>query len=134
VSDPVGVTVSPHSSRPIPAHQVLELYRAQQWWADRTADQVAEALDRGPAVGAWHGDQLVGFVRAVTDGVVRAYLEDVLVAESHRGVGVGRALVATILDLVEPIPVVSLFCSTDLAGYYEAAGFYRTDQVVLHRR
>jgi ribosomal protein S18 acetylase RimI-like enzyme len=71
-------------------------------------------MDRGPAVGAWQSDQLVGFIRAVTDGLLRAYLEDVLVAESHRGVGVGRALVAMILDLLQPIPVVTLFCSTDL--------------------
>jgi GNAT superfamily N-acetyltransferase len=113
---------------------VLGLYQEQRWWPNRTSEQMAAALNHGPAVGAWHGDQLVGFVRAVTDGVLRAYLEDVLVAESHRSVGTGRALVATILDLLQPIPVVTLFCETDLVGYYEAAGFHPTKQVVLHRR
>lgn len=56
------------------------------------------------------------------------------VADSHRGLGVGRALVATILDLLQPFPVVTLFCSTDLVDYYEAVGFHPTNQVVLHRR
>src|SRR5436305_1678297 len=58
--------VIPHSSRPIPAHRVLGLYQAQGWWPERTAEQVTAALNSGPAVGAWHGDQLVGFARAVT--------------------------------------------------------------------
>jgi GNAT superfamily N-acetyltransferase len=127
------IDVIPHSTRPIPAHQVLALYRAQGWWPERTAEQVTTALDSGPAIAAWYGDQLVGFARAVTDGVLRAYLEDVLVAPDFRNAGLGRALVAAILDLLAPIPVVTLFCSTDLVAYYEATGFHPTEQVVLHR-
>lgn len=133
MSDPIDVTVSPHSSRLIPAHLVLELYREQHWWPNRTAGQIADALDRGPAVGAWYDDELVGFIRAVTDGVLRAYLEDVLVAQHHRRNGIGRALVTTMLDVLQPIPVVTLFCSNDLVDFYEAVGFHPTGQVVLHR-
>jgi ribosomal protein S18 acetylase RimI-like enzyme len=125
--------IVPHSYRAISPGAVVGLYRIQGWWPERTAEQVAAALDNGPAVGAWQGDDLVGFARAVTDGVLRAYLEDVIVAPDFRNVGLGRALMMAILDLLQPISVVTLFCSRDHVSYYEAAGFTSTAQVVLHR-
>lgn len=127
------IVVVPHADRPIPARDVLALYQAQGWWPERTVSQVSGVLAGGPAVGAWRDDVLIGFARAVTDGVLRAYLEDVVVAESFRGSGVGRALVDRLLAQLAVIPVISLFCSPALAPFYEAADFRSTAQVVLHR-
>jgi GNAT superfamily N-acetyltransferase len=56
----------------------------------------------------------------VTDGVLRAYVEDVVVSPDWQGTGVGRALLAGLMEQLEPIPVVTLFCSADLVRYYEA--------------
>jgi GNAT superfamily N-acetyltransferase len=134
VDDASEIQVTPHASRPITADQVVALYRAEGWWPERTADQVARVLDAFPAVGAWRGDRLVGFARSVSDGVLRAYIEDVVVAPDVRGLGVGRMLVAAIADQLQPIPVVSLFCDPRLVSFYEQAGFRPTRQVVLHRR
>jgi GNAT superfamily N-acetyltransferase len=128
------VVVAPHAERPIPAGEVLSLYRAQGWWPERTARQVGRALSAGPAVGAWYDEALVGFARAVTDGMLRAYVEDVVVAERFRGAGVGHALVRGLLDQLDPIPVVSLFCARELVPFYETADFRPTTQVVLHRQ
>jgi GNAT superfamily N-acetyltransferase len=132
VDDVPEIQVLPHASRPIPADHVVALYRAEGWWPERSVDQVAMVLDAFPAVGAWHGDRLVGFARCVSDGVLRAYIEDVVVAPDVRGLGVGRALVAAIVEQLQPIPVVSLFCDPGLVPFYEQAGFRPTRQVVLH--
>ncbi len=128
-----GVAVVPHAARPISADAVLALYRAQGWWPERGAEQVNAVLADGPAVGAWDGDELAGFARAVTDGVLRAYVEDVIVASRLRGSGVGHALVNCLLEQLRPVPLVTLFCSPDLVSYYETFGFHATRQVVLHR-
>jgi ribosomal protein S18 acetylase RimI-like enzyme len=77
--------------------------------------------------------QLVGFARAVTDGVLRAYVEDVIVAPDRRGRGIGRAVLDRLLQELGPIPVVTLFCSPGLVRYYEASSFIATRQVVMHR-
>jgi GNAT superfamily N-acetyltransferase len=125
--------VVPQDQRDIPAEGVLGLYRAAGWWPERTADQVRAVLQASPAVGAWHGQELIGFARAVTDGIMRAYVEDVIVAPGWRGRGVGRALLAGLTEQLGPVPVVTLFCSPDLVPYYEASSFRKTRQVVMHR-
>jgi len=84
--------VVPNGQREIPPEGVLELYRAEGWWPERTAEQVRAVLSSAPAVGAWHGQDLIGFARAVTDGILRAYVEDVIVSPDWRGMGVGQAL------------------------------------------
>ena len=133
VANVPDTAVVPHGQREIPAEGVLELYRAEGWWPERTAEQVRAVLRAAPAVGAWHGQELIGFARAVTDGVLRAYVEDVIVSPEWRGAGVGRALLAGLIKQLEPIPVVTLFCSPGLVAHYEASSFRTTRQVVMHR-
>ncbi len=84
--------------REIPAEGVLRLYQTAGWWPERTAEQVRAVLRASPAVGAWQGEDLIGFARAVTDGVPRAYVEDVVVSPDWRGTGVGRALLAGLME------------------------------------
>ncbi len=112
---------------------MLALYREAAWWPERTADQVGAVLRTCPAVGAWQGEQLIGFARAVTDGVLRAYIEDVIVAPGCRGSGIGQALIRRLADELRAIPVITLFCSPELVGYYENSSFSATRQVVMHR-
>jgi GNAT superfamily N-acetyltransferase len=117
----------------IPADGVIALYQAARWWPQRTADQVSAVLGSSPAVGAWHGEELVGFARAVTDGILRAYVEDVVVSPDWRSTGIGQALMDCLVDALGPIPVVTLFCVPDLVPYYERHSFRRTKQIVMHR-
>jgi ribosomal protein S18 acetylase RimI-like enzyme len=128
-----GIAVVSNGEREIPAEGVLELYQAEGWWPERTVEQVRAVLRAAPAVGAWDGQDLIGFARAVTDGILRAYVEDVIVSPDWRGVGVGQALLAGLMEQLKPVPVVTLFCSPDLVGHYEASSFRRTRQVVMHR-
>jgi GNAT superfamily N-acetyltransferase len=133
VVDIRDTAVVPHGQREIPAEGVLELYQAAGWWPERTAEQVRAVLRASPAMGAWHGQDLIGFARAVTDGILRAYVEDVVVSPNWRGMGVGHALLAGLIGQLGPVPIVTLFCSPDLVRYYEASSFRRSRQVVMHR-
>lgn len=123
-------------ARPISPESVLALYAAEGWWPERTPEQVARLLDAGPSVGAWDGERLVGFARAVTDGVCRAYIEDVVVARDMRGGSLGRRLMEALRErlgaTLAPGAVVSLFCGPDLVPFYEWNGFTFTSQRVGH--
>jgi ribosomal protein S18 acetylase RimI-like enzyme len=127
------IIVVTHSERAIQPDGVLALYRAQDWWPDRTAQQIAAVLAAAPAAGAWRGDELVGFARTVTDGLLRAYVEDVIVAPELRHTGIGHALLDCLLQELALVPVVTLFCPAELVPFYVASGFHATSQVVMHR-
>ena len=121
-----------HDERQIAAAAVVALNLAVGWWPERGEDRVAAILTP-LAVGVWHDDQLIGFARAVSDGVTRAYVEDVMVHPDHRRLGVATAVLERLLERLADIDVVSLFCANDLVGMYVHSGFKATRQVVLHR-
>jgi ribosomal protein S18 acetylase RimI-like enzyme len=133
VTEKPATIVLTHRERGIAPSAVLALYRAQSWWPERTAEQIAAVLAAAPAVGAWRGDELVGFARTVTDGVLRAYVEDVIVAPELRHAGIGHALVERLMQELAPVSVVTLFCQPDLVPFYTPAGFRVTSQAVMQR-
>jgi GNAT superfamily N-acetyltransferase len=113
--------------RRIAPAEVVRLLRQTAWGAGRTEAGVARALEAAPLrVGAWSGARLVGFARALTDGVYRAYVEDVVVDESRRGEGIGRALLRELLDPLQEVELVALDCGDELVPFYASLGFVRS--------
>ena len=47
-------------------------------------------LKNSIAIGVWEENELIGFARVVSDGVFRAYIEDVVVHERVRNKGIER--------------------------------------------
>ncbi len=69
------------------------------------------------------GDQ-VGFARLLTDYAFRAHLGDVFVHKSSRGLGLGKALIETILSHPELATVWNWTLKTsDAQGLYARFGF-----------
>ena len=68
-------------------------------------------------------DQVVGFITALSDGVLSASIPLLEVRESHRGRGIGRELVRRVLEGLRPLYMIDLSCDADLKGFYEAFGF-----------
>ena len=105
--------------------QLLALYRITWWGAERTVEQVRRALDHShPVITAWDGPRMVGFTRVISDLTYRATIWDVIVAESHRGLGVGRAMMQRVIDHHD-LRTVSMFVllTKDKHRFYEHFGF-----------
>ena len=111
--------------RPLPLADVQRLLAQTDWAAQRTPADLQTMLAGSVCAGAWQDDRLVGFARAITDGVYRALLEDVVVDESLRGQGIGRALVETLLERLAPVQQILLVCGDHLIPYYGQFGFER---------
>src|SRR6266581_4617119 len=62
---------------------VRRLYDGADWWPDWQPESI-RALSATTAIGAWDGDRLIGFTRALSDGVHRAYVEDVVIDPEYR--------------------------------------------------
>src|SRR5204863_6303938 len=77
---------------------VDELFRfltEEAYWVPGRSRETIERLvwESTRVVGAYEGDRMVGFARVVSDRSNFAWLGDVFVVESHRGRGIGSALV-----------------------------------------
>jgi predicted GNAT family N-acyltransferase len=113
---------------------------ATAWWtASRTPEDVSRMLAASTlTVGLVHrpAGRLVGFARALTDGVYLAVVLDVVVAPDARGAGLGALLLDTVLahPAVAGARSVELVCQPELVPFYRRWGFTeRVGRSVLMR-
>ena len=129
-----AITFASDEERPIDSAQVRRLYETVDWGHGRSEHGIRAAIEASVALGAWDGDRLVGFVRALSDGAYRAYVEDVMVDPDYRGRRIGERMVAELLRALQDVEIVSLFCLPQRVAFYERNGFEaHKSQVVLHR-
>jgi len=76
---------------------------------------------------------VVGFVTAITDGVLAAYLPLLEVLPAYRGRGIGRELVARIVAKLDELYMVDLVCDPELLPFYESLGFRRGASAMIRR-
>jgi GNAT superfamily N-acetyltransferase len=77
--------------------------------------------------------RMVGFVRALSDGVGLAYLADVFVVPEHRGQGLGQRLVDVMIEQGPGADFRWLLHTADAHGLYEKFGFRAPDHTLLER-
>ena len=73
---------------------------------------------------AYYGGTLVGFGRAISDGVYQAALYDCAVLPEHQGKGIGAAIIKDIMARVGECNVI-LYASPGKEGFYGKFGFSR---------
>lgn len=85
------------------------------------------------ALSAWQEGECVGFVRAIGDGVLNVYIQDLIVSESYRGHGLARKLMSAILvELARTVPdtaTMGLMSVSGLEEFYASFGFVDRRQV-----
>ena len=72
---------------------------------------------------AWHGETLVGFGRAISDGQYQSVIYDVVVLPEVQGRGVGRAVMEAILDRLPDPANVLIYVVPGKQGFYRQLGF-----------
>jgi len=78
--------------------------------------------------------RVVGFVTAVGDGVLTAFIPLLEVLPSFQGRGIGSELVRRVLVLLEGTYMVDLCCDEELAPFYERFGMQRLVGMALRDR
>jgi GNAT superfamily N-acetyltransferase len=127
------IEVKTHRERPIQPSSLRELYEHVGWSRVANEEELHEVLEAGPAVGAWDGQRLVGFVRALSDGHLAASVEDVMVHHDYRRSGIGERLMSRLLREIKRSANVSLFCERPVARFYERNGFRATSYLLMQR-
>jgi ribosomal protein S18 acetylase RimI-like enzyme len=68
------------------------------------------------------GDRVVGFVNAIGDGFLSAFIPLIEVLPGYRGRGIGSELMRRMLVELEHLRTVDLCCDAELEGYYRRFG------------
>jgi ribosomal protein S18 acetylase RimI-like enzyme len=113
----------------------LEVLRAACEFTARDREFLAQQMTGARwVVQAYDGERLVGFSRAVSDGVSNAYISSVMVDPEYRRRGIGREMLARLVGGRDDIKFV-LHTRKEAAAFYAAVGFApATDMMVRDRR
>ena len=89
-------------------------------------------LMRGSAavVLARAGERVVGFVTAISDGVLSASIPLLEVLPEYQGRGIGSELVRRLLASLDGLYMIDLSCDAPLEPFYARLGFQRLDRAM----
>jgi predicted N-acetyltransferase YhbS len=108
-------------------YEAVRRFLAEQGWDARVRDverfrKIMERADRTVVV--WDAGRVIGFGRALCDGVSNGYLSMLAVAEDQRGRGVGREIVRRLMAGDEDGQVTwVLRAGHDSAAFWRKVGF-----------
>lgn len=109
-------------------------------WPNPPSPETHLALLRGSdvvvlavATGAEGDESVVGFVTAVTDGILAAYIPLLEVLPAYRGQGIGHELMRRVLSRLSGLYMVDVLCDPHVQPFYEALGFTRAVGACVRR-
>jgi len=104
---------------------VIHGFIAQSYWAKDIPKALVERTIRNSLCwGVYHEMRQIGFARVISDCATFAYLADVFVLPEHRGRGLSKALVQTVLAHPDLQGLRRwMLVTADAQGLYEQFGF-----------
>ncbi|MDQ1374533.1 MAG: hypothetical protein QOJ09_1871 [Actinomycetota bacterium] len=94
------------------------------WRTPLAPEQHYAVLDRADhVVLALDGEVVVGFATALSDGVLSAYIPLLEVLPSHRGRGIGTALIRRLLEEIGSLYMVDVMWDPEVVPFYARLGF-----------
>ena len=80
------------------------------------------------------GRRVVGFIHAIGDGVLTAFIPSLEVLPEYQGRGIGTELVRRLLARLDDRYSVDLVCDDDLVPFYERLGLQRWGAMIRRNR
>jgi GNAT superfamily N-acetyltransferase len=78
-------------------------------------------------------DRVVGFINAISDGIMAAYIPLLEVLPDYQGRGIGTELVKRMLDKCAELYVVDLTCDPGVQSFYARCGMQPSTGMMVRR-
>ena len=116
-----------HGERNITVEQFIDVLNRSSLGLRRPVDDaacIAEMLKHANLLcTAWHGEQLVGVARSVTDFAYCCYLSDLAVDAAYQRQGIGKELIRQTQQRLGPKCKIILLAAPAATDYYPKIGF-----------
>lgn len=76
-------------------------------------------------------NRVVGFITAISDGILSAYIPLLEVLPAYKNKGIGKELVTRMRTELDDIYMIDLCCDDDLVPYYDQFGMRKTNGMIL---
>ncbi len=108
--------------------QFWRLFESTGWNENyhlRPEEWMCALRSRWYILGAYDGEQLVGFGRLVSDGVLQAMIYELIVLPTYQGQGIGGRILERLVEKCRESGVrdIQLFCARGKREFYERCGF-----------
>lgn len=115
---------------------VIHKFLSRSYWANlRPIETIIKSIDHSSlCFGVYHGVRQIGFARIVTDRATMYWLDDVFIDEEYRGKGIGKRLIATIVNYDELQALNGMLLTADAHGLYEQFGFAVNSKKAMIRK
>jgi ribosomal protein S18 acetylase RimI-like enzyme len=77
------------------------------------------------------GDKVVGFISAISDGVLSAYIPLLEVLPEYKSKGIGKELVSRMKGELSHLYMIDLLCDEELIPYYEKQGMHKATGALI---
>ena len=109
--------------------EIVNLYKAGNWWKDKYNSSSIKFLIKGSykfaVVVKKDEGRAIGMGRLISDGVSDAYIQDLVIMNDFRGLGLGKKLVNYLLNHCKSknINWIGLISEPGQDGFYSDLGF-----------
>lgn len=125
-----GHLILTDSSDRINIQRVYELLRETYWGVRRPLEAVDKMVKHSLCFSLFDNDIQIGFGRAVTDYTVFSWIADIVIDPAYRGRGLGKWMMACILDHPELRKTQFVLQTRDAHTLYERYGFSRNSALM----
>ena len=109
---------------------VKKLLSKTYWAEKRSLECIKKSIKHSVCFSLFKKDQQIGFARIVTDYSTCAYLADVIIMKEHRGEGLGKWFIETIVNDERWRDTLIMLGTKDAHKLYKKYGFKNSESLM----